>query len=82
VTLHFETSDPAGRDVVVIHGSAVVERNVSPMSQPDFVTKYAALMEQLGYTAERMNTFSTRIRITPEQVDIGMSGATYDSDHR
>ena len=72
VTLHFETLDPAGGDVVVIHGSAVLEPGVTPTAVPAFVAKYAALMEQIGLTAEEMDTYDTLIRITPERVRIGI----------
>lgn len=72
VTLHFDTVDPAGGDVVVIHGSAAVEPGAKPSAQPGFFTKYAATMAEIGLSAEEMDTYDTRIRITPERVRLGV----------
>ena len=72
VTLHFETVDPGGADVVVIHGSAAVEPGMKPSAQPGFFAKYSATMAEIGLSAEEMDTYDTRIRISPERVRIGI----------
>lgn len=72
VTLHFDTVDPAGGDVVVIHGSATVEPGVKPSAQPGFFAKYSATMAAIGLSAEEMDTYDTRIRFTPERVRVGV----------
>ena len=72
VTLHFDTVDPAGGDVVVIHGSATVEPGVRPSTQAGFFPKYERTMAGIGLSAEEMDTYDTRIRITPERVRLGV----------
>lgn len=72
VTLHFDTVDPAGGDVVVIHGSATVESGVKPSTQAGFFAKYSTTMADIGLSAAEMDTYDTRIRITPERVRLGV----------
>jgi PPOX class probable F420-dependent enzyme len=73
VTLHFETRDPAGSDVIVIHGSATLEHGVKGSVQPGYLAKYAAVMPQIEFTVEDLdNDYDTCIRITPSRVRVGL----------
>lgn len=72
VTVHLETSDPTGADVVVLHGSASLEHGVPPLTHPGFAEKYAALMTRIELSAEEMNTYNTLVRFVPQRVRIGL----------
>lgn len=73
VTLHFETHDPAGSDVVVIVGTAGLEAGVQGSAQPGYLDKYAARMAEIGFTREDLDTgYDTRIRITPTRARVGL----------
>jgi PPOX class probable F420-dependent enzyme len=73
VTLHFETHDPAGSDVVVIHGSATLEHAAKGSAQPGYLAKYEALMAQIEFTVDDLdNDYNTCIRITPRRVRVGL----------
>lgn len=73
VTLHFETTDPAGSDVIVIHGRATLEAGVKGSRQPGYLEKYSTLMEQIEFTVDDLDTgYDTCIRITPTRFRVGL----------
>ncbi len=72
VTVHLETTDPTGDDVLVFHGSATLEPGVPPMTYPGFAEKYSALMTQIELSAAEMDTYDTLVRFTPERARIGL----------
>jgi PPOX class probable F420-dependent enzyme len=73
VTLHFETRDPAGSDVIVIHGTAALEHGVKGSAQAGYLAKYSELMVQIEFTVDDLDTgYDTCIRITPKRVRVGL----------
>ena len=68
VSLHFN-QDATGGDVVVISGRARRMPDVPlPTKNPACQGKYATLVQQAGFTAEFLGSFSVAIQITPERV--------------
>lgn len=73
VTLHFETRDPAGSDVVVLHGSATLSHGVKGSAQAGYLAKYEALMAKIEFTIEDLDTgYDTCIRFTPARARVGL----------
>ena len=72
VTVHLETTDPTGADVVVLHGSASLEPQVAPMTYPGFAEKYGELMKHIELSSEEMDTYNTLVRFIPARARIGL----------
>jgi PPOX class probable F420-dependent enzyme len=67
VSLHFNCT-PGGGDVVVISGRAEVVKDAQPPSKvPGVLDKYLGTIEEMGYTREWYDSYSTAIRVTPER---------------
>ena len=70
-TIHFDT-DPAGQDVVVVHGSVRVEDGLPPSSVPGYVEKYADGLAVWGIAAEDFDASNTaKLIFTPRRVWLG-----------
>lgn len=70
VALHLD-SRSSGDDVVILTGTAVIDRDAVPADKNDaFVSKYRDEMQRLGLgTPEEMaRTYSAAIRITPTKI--------------
>ncbi|HEX6453877.1 MAG TPA: TIGR03667 family PPOX class F420-dependent oxidoreductase [Trebonia sp.] len=68
VSLHFNQG-VGGGDVVVLHGRARrVPGAQQPTKNPYYQEKYAAMIQQEGFTEEFLDSFSEAIQITPERV--------------
>ena len=59
-----------GDDVVIVEGTAeLLEDPKASVMLPEYVEKYSAMMQDLGYTPETMAAdFSYGIRITPTKI--------------
>jgi PPOX class probable F420-dependent enzyme len=67
VSVHF-SQNASGGDVVVISGLArLVPDAPLPTKNPDYQEKYSARIQQAGFTAEWLDSFSVAIRVTPER---------------
>jgi PPOX class probable F420-dependent enzyme len=67
VSLHFNCT-PAGGDVVVISGRAVVIDDAPPPSAvPGIADKYRVAIQAMGYTQEWYDSYSAAIRVAPER---------------
>jgi PPOX class probable F420-dependent enzyme len=67
VSLHF-SENASGGDVAVISGRARRLADAPlPTMNHDYQEKYSALVQQAGFTAEWLDSFSVAIRVTPER---------------
>lgn len=69
VTLALDNTD-GGKDVIVLDGEAELLTDPSVSTAlPDYVAKYKALIERIGYTPEAMaQSYSQAIRIVPTKL--------------
>lgn len=68
VSLHIESSDGLGDDIVIIAGLAQTEPN-PPHLEPGYAEKYATHIRNLGMTTEEFQQdYSVLIRITPTKI--------------
>lgn len=67
VALHFNTDETGDRDVVVLLGSAVIDRSTPPAHEmPAYIEKYRDGIRDQGMTAEEFSrTYSIPIRVSP-----------------
>jgi PPOX class probable F420-dependent enzyme len=67
VTVHF-SGTPAGGDVVVISGSAVLAHEAPlPSAVPGMLDKYRARIADMGESQEWYDSYSLAIHVTPER---------------
>ena len=67
VSLNFQT-DPEGGDVVVLTGTATIDRN-PPKPDPKFIEKYREEIPKLGHTPESLAAaYGVLIQITPNRL--------------
>jgi PPOX class probable F420-dependent enzyme len=67
VSLHF-SENASGGDVAVISGSARrLDDAPLPTMNHDYQEKYSALVQQAGFSAEWLDSFSVAIYVTPER---------------
>lgn len=70
-TIHFDT-DPAGQDVVVVHGTVRVVDDLPPSSVPGYVEKYSEGLALWGIAPEDFDASNTaKLIFTPRRVWLG-----------
>ena len=71
VSLH-PVGAPDAEDAVAIEGTAALDPSAPPADQvTDYITKYAGLIEQLGWTPASFATdYSLAVRVTPTRFRI------------